>query len=46
MSKRSGTYILQITGYKAYFPADIPPSNPELNLNLELVNLLSKADQD
>jgi Fic family protein len=43
-SKRSGAYINQLTGYKAFIPASLPP-NPELKIDLEMQTLLSKADR-
>ncbi|MDO9529876.1 MAG: Fic family protein [Syntrophales bacterium] len=41
--KRSGGYIQQITGYKAFIPAPLPP-DPAIELDETLQNLLSKAD--
>ncbi len=41
--KRSGGYIQQITGYKAFIPAPLPP-DPAIKLDGTLQNLLSKAD--
>lgn len=41
--KRSGSYIQQITGYKAFIPAPLPP-DPAIELDGTLQNLLSKAD--
>jgi len=40
---RSGTYVNQPTGYKAFIPAPLPP-NPVIKLEGDLQNLLSKAD--
>lgn len=40
---RSGTYIAQPTGYKAFFPSPLPPS-PPIILEENLQNLLSEAD--
>ena len=45
MSIRAGSNIQQLTGYKAYIPELLPPANPELQLSLELISLLSLADQ-
>lgn len=45
MSIRAGSNIQQLTGYKAYIPELLPPLNPELQLNFELITLLSQADQ-
>ncbi|NOT77572.1 MAG: Fic family protein [Bacteriovoracaceae bacterium] len=44
MKIRAGANIQQSTGYKAFIPELLPPQNPELQLNLELINLLSQAD--
>ena len=41
--KRSGGYIRQITGYKAFIPVPLPP-DPAIELDGTLQNLLSKAD--
>jgi len=40
---RSGIYVKQPTGYKAFIPAPLPPS-PPIKLAGNLQNLLSKAD--
>ena len=40
---RSGAYIQQQTGYKAFIPNPLPP-NPPLKIEGDLQNLLSKAD--
>lgn len=45
MNIRAGSNIQQLTGYKAYIPELLPPLNPELQLNFELITLLSQADQ-
>ena len=45
MNIRAGSNIQQLTGYKAYIPELLPPTNPELQLSLELISLLSLADQ-
>ncbi len=42
---RSGRYIKQIEGYKAFIPESLPPQNPELEINDELQACLSKADR-
>lgn len=42
--KRSGRYVKQPTGYRAFIPAPIPP-DPPIHLDLPLVNVLSQADQ-
>jgi Fic family protein len=41
---RSGTFIKQPTGYTAFMPKPLPP-DPSLNLDPEMINLLSKADR-
>lgn len=41
---RAGTYIKQPTGYRAFIPADLPP-DPPLQMDAELVKLLSDADR-
>lgn len=41
--QRSGAYIKQPTGYRAFIPAPLPPK-PALRLEGELQNLLSRAD--
>jgi Fic family protein len=40
---RSGTYIKQITGYRAFIPAPLPPK-PPVKIEGTLHNLLSRAD--
>lgn len=40
---RSGTYILQPTGYRAFIPSPLPPS-PATSMNEELVLQLSEAN--
>lgn len=45
MKLRSGSNVQQPTGYKAYIPELLPPSNPSLQLDFELISLLSQADQ-
>ena len=42
-SKRAGTTITQPKGYKAFIPKDLPP-NPTLNIDSEMVEVLSEAD--
>jgi Fic family protein len=41
--QRSGAYIKQPTGYRAFIPAPLPPK-PALRMEGELQNLLSRAD--
>jgi Fic family protein len=40
---RSGTYVMQPTGYRAFIPKPLPP-HPSLKIEGELQNLLSRAD--
>jgi Fic family protein len=42
--RRSGAYIKQSTGYRAFIPSDLPPS-PEIKIDLEMQRLLSGADR-
>lgn len=42
---RSGRYIKQIEGYRAFIPEPFPPQNPELVIDDELQACLSKADR-
>ena len=44
MSTRAGRYVQQIEGYKAFKPNPLPPL-PELNVDAEMLSLLSKADR-
>jgi Fic family protein len=41
---RSGRYVSQPTGYKAFIPAPLPP-NPPVRMDHGLSNLLSQADR-
>ena len=41
---RSGQYIKQLTGYKAFIPNPLPP-NPPIKFDKDFSNLLSKADR-
>src|SRR5438067_12091928 len=41
---RSGRYVQQAKGYRAFIPAPLPP-DPPIQTTAELVNLLSHADQ-
>jgi len=41
---RSGRYIRQPTGYRAFIPAPLPP-NPPINLSGQIQSLLSRADR-
>lgn len=40
---RSGKYVKQPSGYKAYIPSSLPP-NPPVAIDSEMQKLLSKAD--
>lgn len=42
--ERAGSYIPQIGDYKAFVPKQLPPA-PELEIDLEMQDLLSKADR-
>lgn len=42
---RSGRYIKQLQGYKAFIPEPLPPQNPELEISDELQACLSKTDR-
>jgi len=42
-SARAGRYVRQLTGYRAFLPAPLPP-NPPIRLD-QLYGLLSKADR-
>ncbi len=44
VSSRSGRYVRQPTGYRAFIPAPLPP-DPAVSLDLSLISLLSHADQ-
>lgn len=41
---RAGYYQEQLEGYKAFIPADLPP-DPPIDMDSELVSLLSSADR-
>lgn len=41
---RAGQYIKQISGYRAFIPAPLPPQ-PPVEMDDELMDLLSKADR-
>jgi Fic family protein len=41
-SARAGNYIRQSSGYRAFIPAPLPP---QINMDIELQELLSKADR-
>ena len=44
-SKRAGQYIRQRKGYKAFFPKPLPPSDPPIAIEGELLERLSQADR-
>ncbi len=41
---RAGRYVQQLTGYKAFIPASLPP-DPPVRLDGSLRSLLSEADR-
>ncbi len=41
---RAGVFVKQVTGYRAFHPSMLPPE-PALEFDLEMVRLLSAADQ-
>ena len=43
-STRSGQYVRQIEGYRAFIPKPLPP-DPEINVDGEMYALISKADR-
>jgi Fic family protein len=43
LTSRAGTYQRQLTGYRAFIPARLPPE-PPIQLSVELQRLLSQAD--
>ncbi|MEA1958838.1 MAG: Fic family protein [Chloroflexota bacterium] len=43
-SARAGRYVEQTLGYRAFFPKPLPP-NPPLEIDEELIDLLSKANR-
>ena len=45
MNPRSGTYILQPAGYKAFIPSVLPPI-PEISISNELKELIDKAERN
>lgn len=44
MSQRAGHYVKQLEGYRSFVPERLPPKNPPLSFDMELIGLLSKAD--
>jgi Fic family protein len=41
---RSGRYVRQPAGYRAFIPSDLPP-NPPLEIDVQIQGLLSRADR-
>ena len=41
---RSGAYVKQPTGYRAFIPSNLPP-DPQINIDLEMQRLLSESDR-
>lgn len=41
---RAGRYVRQPTGYRAFYPAPLPP-DPPIQLEVELMEKLSQADR-
>ena len=46
MNDRAGKYVRRIEGYSAFVPEPLPPRNPELVYDAQLISLLSKADRE
>ena len=44
-STRSGQYIKQVTGYRAFIPESLPPKDPPVENTGRLQALLSEADR-
>ena len=44
VSTRAGRYVRQLTGYRAFLPADLPP-DPAVNVSGSLQVMLSEADR-
>ncbi len=45
MSGRAGQFVTQMEDYKAFIPAELPPDNPPVEIDLEMQSLLSEADR-
>ncbi len=41
---RSGRYVRQLTGYRAFIPEKLPP-NPPINIDAEMQRMLSESDR-
>lgn len=44
MNQRAGHYVSQIEGYRSFVPEKLPPADPPISFDLELIGLLSQAD--
>src|SRR6266852_208370 len=42
---RSGDFVKQVEGYRAFHPARLPPADPPIQYDTELIRLLSEADR-
>src|SRR5438445_477410 len=42
---RSGEFVKQATGYRAFHPAKLPPADPPIEYDTELIRLLTEADR-
>src|SRR4051812_26583371 len=42
---RSGVFVKQATGYRAFHPAKLPPSDPAIQYDTELIRQLTDADR-
>ena len=42
---RSGRFVRQVEGYRAFLPAALPPSDPPVQFDRELIRLLDQAGQ-
>jgi Fic family protein len=42
---RSGEFVKQVTGYRAFHPAKLPPDNPPIQYDTALIRLLTEADR-
>lgn len=42
---RAGHYVRQTSGYSAFIPRDLPPTEPPLEIDIEMQDLLSSADR-
>lgn len=43
---RSGQFVRQVEGYRAFIPASLPPANPPLQYDAEFLHLLTEADRN